>query len=245
MPPVTLTLTRPLRLLVVSPRDEIRQSHFSLLDDRFQMSDADRLESAVEQSNVSALVVDQIAIATYPTLIPTSTPPSSALQTVAHEWTHIALYLRPLGRVYGSSPQARAINETTADTVGEEIGNALMERVGVAPPSRAAGSRASDFAERMRAIRQRVDAFLARGQITEAEAYMEQQRQLLATDGYRIRKLNQAYFAFFGNYAEGPAASTEGPDAIRTLRQRSDSLAEFLDRMGTLTTVDDLRAAAR
>src|SRR5262249_35075887 len=153
-------------------------------------------ESAVEANNMAALVVDEVAIATYPTLIPTNTPPSAALQTVAHEWTHIALALTTLGRQYGASPEARAINETTADTVGAEIGNALMLRGGVEPPRTASSGRATDFSVRMRSIRQRVDELLRAGDVEEAERYMEDQRQLLAADGYRIRKLNQAYFAF-------------------------------------------------
>ncbi len=242
-PPVTLSLTRALRLLVVSPRNEIRQASFALLEGDFRMDRAPELERAVDAHNVSALVVEQIAIATYPTLIPLDTPPSAALQTVAHEWTHIALFFAPLGQAYGTSPQARNINETTADVVGEEIGNALMRRAGIEPPRSSSGGRASPFAERMRAIRQRVDEFLAGGQVEEAEAYMEAQRLALVTDGYRIRRLNQAYFAFFGNYAEGPAASTEVPDGVRAIRAQSETLAEFLARIGRITSTAELRAA--
>ncbi|MFC1916656.1 hypothetical protein ACFLX1_00775 [Chloroflexota bacterium] len=34
---------------------------------------------------------------------------------------------------------------------------------------------------------------------------MEQKRQYLAEMSYHIRKLNQAYFAFHGTYADKPA----------------------------------------
>jgi hypothetical protein len=242
-PPVTLSLTQPLRLLVVSPREEIRQAHWELFDDRFPLSVAADFEATVERLGVSALVIDGIAVATYPTLIPTDTPTSAILQTVAHEWTHTSLFFTALGRAYGGSPQARAINETTADTVGSEVGDALMRRAGVEPARATSGGRRGDFAERMRAIRQRVDALLAQRDVVGAEAYMEEQRLLLVADGYRIRKLNQAYFAFHGNYAEGPAATTEVPDSVRAIRARSGALADFLGRIGRVTSLEELRAA--
>jgi hypothetical protein len=106
-----------------------------------------------------------------------------------------------------------------------------------------AGGRSS-FNERMRAIRQRVDELLAQGAVTGAETYMEEQRELLVADGYRIRKLNQAYFAFYGNYAEGPAATTDVPDAVRAIRAQSGSVAEFLGRVGQVTSLEELRSAA-
>jgi hypothetical protein len=38
----------------------------------------------------------------------------------------------------------------------------------------------------------------AEAKIRQAEDYMEQQRQYINTQGYHIRKINQAYFAFYG-----------------------------------------------
>jgi len=54
----------------------------------------------------------------------------------------------------------------------------------------------------MRETRIRVDKLLAQGRIEEAEAYMEERRQEFVAHGYYIRKLNQAYFAFHGAYAD-------------------------------------------
>jgi len=50
----------------------------------------------------------------------------------------------------------------------------------------------------MRSIRLAVDDYLRGAKSKPAEQYMEQQRQALAAQGYYIRKLNQAYFAFYG-----------------------------------------------
>jgi hypothetical protein len=64
--------------------------------------------------------------------------------------------------------------------------------------------------------------------------------------GYAIRKLNQAYFAFYGAYAETPAgAAGEDPvgPAVRLLRQRSSSLAAFLRSIARMSSFDQLKEA--
>jgi hypothetical protein len=88
-----------------------------------------------------------------------------------------------------------------------------------------------------------VDSRLAAGDVAGAEAFMEEERRALEARGYRFRRLNQAYFAFHGNYAEGPAASTEVLDSLNALRDRSTSLGDFIGRVGGLTSLADLRAA--
>ena len=81
--------------------------------------------------------------------------------------------------------------------------------------------------------------------IVEAEKYMEQQRQIINSHGYRIRKINQAYFAFYGAYADQPGAAGRdpvGPNVI-ALRVYSSSLRAFLDRVSRVLTVDQLKQA--
>ena len=68
-----------------------------------------------------------------------------------------------------------------------------LERPAPAPPP--AASAGFDFRTEMRLTRVRADELLAAGQIAEAEAYMEQRRLYFWENGYRLRKLNQAYFA--------------------------------------------------
>ena len=74
---------------------------------------------------------------------------------------------------------------------------------------------------------------------------MERRRQQLERHGHPIRKLNQAYFAFYGSYTQGVAASPTNPlpELVRTLRQQSPSVGVFLERMRGITTVAELRAA--
>jgi hypothetical protein len=75
---------------------------------------------------------------------------------------------------------------------------------------------------------------------------MEARRQVFVAHGYLIRKLNQAYFAFYGAYADAPVgAAGEDPvgQAVRDFRAQSSSLAAFLRQMGAMNSFADLQKA--
>jgi len=97
----------------------------------------------------------------------------------------------------------------------------------------------------MRQTRLETEQVLAAGQVDQAETLMRARRDDLQRRGYQIRKLNQAYFALYGSYGGGFAASPANPiaDLLRTLREQSGSLAAFVFRVRGLTTVAALRAA--
>lgn len=69
---------------------------------------------------------------------------------------------------------------------------------------------------------------------------MEQKRQYLASKGYYIRKLNQAYFAFHGAYADSPTSISPIGLELKELREQSSSLKEFLDKVAVMTSRQDL-----
>ena len=172
------------------------------------------------------------------------TPPELTLHTVAHEWTHTELFASPLGLSYGASAEAQAINETSAELVGAEIGDALAQELGPpSPPTETAPPTGPSLQSQLAAVRIRVDQLLAEGQVDGAEAYMEQAREELVAQGYRIRRLNQAYFAFNGNYGQGAAGSTELPDRLHALRASSANLGDYLARVSRITSLAELRAA--
>lgn len=98
------------------------------------------------------------------------------------------------------------------------------------------------FRAEMRETRLRVDAFLAAGLVTEAEIYMEQRRRYLAENGYPLRVLNQAYFAFHGSYASSAAQSSPIGPALRTLRAEVDDIPGFLRAVRWITTWAELEA---
>jgi hypothetical protein len=93
----------------------------------------------------------------------------------------------------------------------------------------------------MREIRLEVDNYLANGQIELAEEYMEQKWQYLVSQGYSIRKLNQAYFAWYGTYANQPSSVSPIGEELRQIRSHCQSIKEFLDTVSTITSRQDLR----
>lgn len=97
----------------------------------------------------------------------------------------------------------------------------------------------------MRQTRVRADELLAQGKVEEAEQYMNERRALFVQNGYLIRKLNQAYFAFYGAYNATPGgAPAAGKDpigpAVQLLRKQSGSVGGFLRAVQTLSGWDDL-----
>jgi hypothetical protein len=152
------------------------------------------------------------------------------LSTVAHEWVHNYLTLFPLGLNYAASPELTILNETVADIAGDELGAAALraaypalvrEFPGKDEPAASAitsGEPLFDFQREMRHTRAIVDQFLAAGRVEDAEEYMQIRRLLFQENGYPIRKLNQAYFAFHGSYGGSPAASSPIGPKLQQLR---------------------------
>ena len=155
------------------------------------------------------------------------------------------------------------MNETTASLVGRELGQALIrrfypERVPPPPPENPPPPSPEEppkfnFRAEMHKTRVATDQLLAQGKIDEAEQYMESRRQFFWANGYLIRKLNQAYFAFYGAYndvSEGGSATGEagndpvGP-AVAALRKKSGSLADFLNRISWMTSFEQLKRAVQ
>jgi hypothetical protein len=74
---------------------------------------------------------------------------------------------------------------------------------------------------------------------------MEMRRAMFVENGYRIRKLNQAYFAFYGSYADQPGATGADPigPALRELRFYSPSLQDYIHLVRGLTSFNEVQAA--
>lgn len=243
-PNVFFQLTAPPNLLVVAPRDQIRIVDSVLLNSGLAPDQIDRIENGADALGVSSVVTGIGGLAAYPSMLPDQSGTQDLLITVAHEWTHHYLAFRPLGMHYYASYDLTEINETVADMVGHEVGNAVYERdypasppaPVPAAPTPAAPAR-PDFWTLMRHIRVTVEGYLARHDVAGADAYMAAQRQELAKDGYYVPRLNTAYLAFFGSYT-GMANPYEA--RLRLLRQRSGSLRRFLETVSTISQPSDL-----
>jgi hypothetical protein len=256
VPPVLYHSTPLPTALIVSPRHEIIQEHNISLEPDINVDERTILEDRVDEAmNVSSLIVDVGGIGVYPTMVLETSNLNFLIEVVAHEWIHNFLSLRPLGLNYFSSPELRTMNETAAAIAGREIGHIVVERFypellppppppeeeiepGEPPPPPV-----FDFREEMRETRVTADRLLAEGDITGAEDYMEERRKVFWENGYRLRKLNQAFFAFHGAYADqpgGPAGEDPVGEAVRKLFSESPSLASFLKRIAWMTSFEEL-----
>jgi hypothetical protein len=99
-----------------------------------------------------------------------------------------------------------------------------------------------DFSKFMRETRLRADELLASGDIDGAEAWMEERRLELQTHGYVIRKINQAYFAFTGSYADSPGSVSPVARQIWDLRQREDSMGDLVEALQGISTYSQFEA---
>jgi len=261
-PPVLYHTSELPKELIVSRRDVIEQVTSVSLRADLSIDEITALEEEVEMNtDYSALVVDVGGVGTYPSMVISTGNLSYLIETVAHEWTHNYLNLRPLGLHYSSSPELRTMNETTASIAGEEISQAVSRYFYAdllnTPNTPYKTYDASyldqsrqqdeivpfDYRQEMYNTRVHVDELLEQGQIDLAESYMDDRRQVFWDNGYSIRKLNQAYFAFHGAYASQTySAAGEDPvgSAVRTLRARSASLADFINKMSTFSSYEQL-----
>ncbi|MFA7406885.1 MAG: hypothetical protein WCY93_03470 [Anaerolineaceae bacterium] len=244
--------------LVISPRTEIRQILDISLTPSISVDQKDQLESIIlTKLDHSALVVPIGGIGSYPTMVMQSSDLVWMTEVVAHEWVHNFLTLRPLGINYFTSDVLRTINETTATLAGQELGRMILEKyypdhlpppvqaqVQPAPSETVSQPDEFNYQTEMRLTRVETDRLLAEGDVEGAEAYMEARRQVFWENGYPIRKLNQAYFAFYGAYSADPEGGAAGEDpvgpAVQALRAQYDQLADFLNAISWVTSFDDL-----
>ena len=250
-PPFIISLSPPPNILIVAPRTALIIQQSVMLGTDLDVPDQEALEQSTESLGVSALVTPIGGIgASYPSMILEDVSARVTLQRAAHEWVHQYLFFSPLGQAYWRSQQAREINESAADLVSVEVGNRAFDLLGLqdAPPLLQSPEPRSafDFRGFMQATRARVEQLLATGQIDRAEGYMRARRDVLNRHGYAIRKINQAFFAFYGSFADGFGASPSDPTAalLQQLRARSPTLGAFLATLQHVTTLDELRAAA-
>jgi hypothetical protein len=257
-PPVLMHMTPLPQMLIVSPRDRIAQVEYATLVPVLATQEKEEMESAVyERLDHAALVVPIGGLGIYPAMVQETSSINWLAEVTAHEWTHHWLAFRPLGLRYLHSPQMRTINETVASMVDLEIGTAVIERFypefiplpeTAAPPASPPAESAFDFRAEMAETRITVDGLLAEGKIEEAEQYMEQRRHFFVANGYPIRKLNQAYFAFYGGYADAPGgaagADPTGP-MLRAIRAHTLSLRDFLHLVSAIENGDDLNRLYR
>ena len=264
MPPVSAHFTPLPAMLIISPRDHIERIYSLGLAHGLDATRRETIEEQVDAAqDVSSLVTSIGGLSAYPSMLLESSSLNWIAEVSAHEWAHHYLTPRPLGWNY-TIPETQIINETVASIVGKEVGALMLgryypEHLPPEPepePEEPAGTEEEtpeelppepltfDFRQEMRKTRIHVDELLAQGEIEVAEAYMEERRQAFVANGYYLRKLNQAYFAFHGAYADEPGAAGADPRGpkVQELRAHSPDLHTFVMRVSRVTTLAELEA---
>lgn len=269
IPPMIYHATPLPMMLVISPRTEITTRATIPLDGDLTLEQIVAIEDGVARAmNVSTLVTPIGGVGVYPPMVYQTENLTYLVETISHEWTHNYLTLSPFGWSYFGSGPMRTANETTANLAGKEIARVVLARyypkylppLPVKPtptpqestpqptPQPTPEPVGFNFRKEMRITRVEVDRLLAEGKVEEAETYMEARRRVFWDNGYLIRRLNQAYFAFYGAYADDPGGGAWGEDPVGPtvvrLREQSASLADFFSRIRGITTFEDLQKAA-
>lgn len=256
-PPVDFRIDNPPKLLVTSPRDEIRRIEDVLIDPDISSEQMSKVESELEDSlDVSAVILQTGGLASYPNVVPT-TDLKRLLDVAAHEWLHAHLTFHSLGMAYFDGGDIRSVNETLADMFGREVGllvyseitgepftaprrpETAMRKITSDDPDSSSETENSDefnFNRFMAETRERTDELLSEGRITEAEAYMESRRIELLGHNFTIRKINQAYFAFHGTYAESPSSTSPIARYLWDLREQVATVGELVKLLRPLGT---------
>ena len=245
-PPVDTVYARSPGVLIISSRDRIVQESSTLLKPGISDPERERLEDLIfQEDRMSALIVSTGGVATYPSVVSASGTLHDALVTTAHEWLHHWFFFQPLGQHFWDNADMTTLNETAATIGGRIIGDRAFTAMTGEVVSRERSTSVPDperfdFNAEMRETRLTTEELLAEGKIDEAESYMVERRQFLDDNGYFIRKINQAFFAFHGSYATGAASVSPIGDQLNQLSAEAGGLGEFLKTVGRFDQVEDL-----
>jgi hypothetical protein len=245
-PPVAFAYDLPPYLLVESPRGRIELEKATLLRSDLESAQLTDEEQSVAAKGHAGLVVRIGGLAAYPAIVEEDDNYTDALDVLAHEWTHQYLFFHPLGIRYFQSPGMTIINETVANMVGRELSAEVRSHFPLSgTPSRLASSApppdpSVNVNRVLHLLRVDVDELLARGEVALAEGKMRDTQQFLASHGYYLPQINQAYFAFYGSYADTAASSSPIGPRLATLRQRYGSLEAFVRSIQNVRSPKDL-----
>lgn len=259
LPPVLYQVSEMPMNLIVSPRTEISTIFEINLEPGLSVLEREKIESGIFRDYSLAALVEPIGgLGAYPTMVMQSSDIAWLLETVSHEWTHNWLTFHSLGLRYFTSDQLRTINETTSSISGKEICQQTLKTwypqyLPVDEKNKHATTKkpfvpekeSFSFRKEMHTTRVRVDAFLAEGKVEESEAYTESRRVFLWENGYHLRKINQAYFAFYGSYNDTPGGGAAGDDpvgpVVQQYRKQFEDFHRFMLKIASVKSFNELQ----
>ena len=250
-PPVNFSLESPPHLLVVSPRENItRMKEIILLQD-LSIDEINYIETEIDKLGYSSIVLGLGGMATFPAFVNNNAGLEYTISTAVEEWFHQYFFFKPAGFLYAfnllgiyKDSDISTINETIAGIVSDEIASMVYSKYYSRYYKNVTfeylQGNGFDFYEEMRNIRITVDIFLANGDIEQAEAFMEEKRLYILSQGYYIRRLNQAYFAFYGTYAGSPSSVNPIGEILWDLRNSSANVTDFINITSGIRNMNDL-----
>ena len=240
LPPTDFRFDNPPLILVTSPRNSIRLEGTRLIENDIKMVTRSEIEQRIESDGKTSALVDDLAgLGTYPAFVSDQYELRQLTRTAAHEWLHNYWIFHPLGRSMWNSANMYALNETAADIAGNELGDKAYQRLGgnLKESDLRYGNTAiaaPHLTRILRETRKEVDKLLSENNIAGAEEVMRDQHWHLRLGGYRIRKINQAYFAFRGNYADSPASISPIGAELNEYRETFPTVGEFIKSIATV-----------
>lgn len=256
-PPVDFTFEPGGLLLMTSPVERIFRQREFLLQPNLSLQEQISIENHIEEAHpdTSALVIRIGGVATYPAQIRNTSSLHSALNLISHEWLHHWLIFRPLGKKWFEGGELRTINETVANIFAEEIGDETYllitgqkiirePWVPATQRSQIIVSNQFDYKAEMRRTRQKLEALLSVGSVKDSQIYLEDRRRFFVNQGYNIRKLNNAWFAFYGSYADSGGSISPIESQLRFIRLQSIDLRDFLSKVKQIDEVGQLEKIA-
>ena len=244
-PPVDISLEPPPLILVISPRDKIQIEKSVFLSPDLSNAKKNSLENEIlQKNNKSAYISNLSGLSTYPTLISNEYNSLEIFSTTAHEWLHLYWFFRPLGQNIFKSNEMRTLNETAADIAGRELGLQTYMNLNIKSDSPvksnpSTSNKYPQFTKHMRETRIEVENMLRNNKIQEAEKYMEKRWWELSLAGYNLRKINQAYFALYGIYAESAGSISPIGYQLREFRALVPSTGDFVKEISQISSYSE------
>ena len=94
----------------------------------------------------------------------------------------------------------------------------------------------------MKKIRINVDQLLSEGKIKNAEKLMNESTLILNNNGIKIRKINQAWFAFNGTYGDSPGSTSNFNDELNNLIDSYGTLKEdAINDIKNISSLDEYK----
>ena len=234
------------KLLVTSPRNKIERKEELLLVPSIDIETIEELEGSIDSDELSSVIINIGGIAAYPSIIAEGKSSRELFLTISHEWLHQYLIFHPLGRSYFSTKEMKEINETLANIFSKKLLKSLCEKdfeiknemCSVSPLK---DENKFDYREFMKKLRINVDQLLFEGKISNAEKLMNESTLILNNNGIKIRKINQAWFAFNGTYGDSPSSISNFNDELNNLIDSYGTLKDAINDIKNISSLDEYK----